>query len=391
MFEYTDFDLGFTTARPQIITIRNPETNEKSIYVVTTTGPASYSGGVKRRLYLYFIKIYPNLEIRKIDTGINNAFSGGITPIDLNDDNNPDYLAFGYAKKMGVRYYGGIGIMKVQPELDNPDMWTWSDGYTKVKVFYKDALPPITTRPAFLNCGGQAHNNNFPYAYIAVSTGIYLTRDQNPVFINGKTLSDIVNTTNILPPNGILFFRIEGDLSDIHLRGYNATTGAIQKIPEQDLYTFNTTIFRFEGNKVTVNKAIKPLNDYTVFINDPVVTYFRNRETNQTRGSYAVFPAYVIPLNSLDFGKSQFYRVSCAYKPSLADLIIQHATSYELSAISQTSTGESINVYQGGSQHGLTYEATGAPTSLNLNTANDFLILRENVNTTGRILLWLEF
>ena len=208
LWEFTDKDLGFSYSGPGII-----KENGK-YYVVFASGPVNYKGEYSANsntLKIFILDLLTGKELRRIDTGITDAFAGKIFKegADLNGDGNTDYLIFGYSKQQMDGFGGGLIVLAgkgsnsavLYPLKGGPDNWVVADigafsseelcnivkkqgGFFAGKGFAQmcsnmsisfTSLPPVTSKVEVMPCFDKW------YVYFGTGKWFYKTDDAEKV------------------------------------------------------------------------------------------------------------------------------------------------------------------------------------------------------------------
>jgi hypothetical protein len=137
LWEFSNENLGFTTAGPVIVRQGDPSNNGKWFVVFGSgpTGPISTSdqqflARSDQNLRFFILDVKTGTLERTIDTGIAEAFAGSMYNATMDVDLNyrDDIVYVGYVKKaaFGSTWtQGGIGRLQTK-ESTNPSDWQWS-------------------------------------------------------------------------------------------------------------------------------------------------------------------------------------------------------------------------------------------------------------------------
>lgn len=158
LWEFTDPDLGLTTTGPAIIRQGDPSKCGRWFVVFASgpTGPINVSqtqfmGRSDQSLKIFVLDLKTGTLIRKIDTGISNAFGGSlhnaVVDTDRYNPNSPgfyqdDAIYIGYTKCEGTNCTNGGVLRILTRESQNPSDWTYS--------LVMDNIGPVTASVAKL-------------------------------------------------------------------------------------------------------------------------------------------------------------------------------------------------------------------------------------------------
>ena len=163
LWEFTSPDLGYTFSGPAVIRKKSTDGKVK-YYVVFGSGPTSTSGEVSQSLKYFVLDLDTGEVVRKIDTSIQNAFSGRLFTegFDFNNDGFTDYIFVGYAAENTSNWQGGV----LELDVTSNDVNNWK----VVKVFSTEN--PVTAKVQVFKC--------FNRYYIYFGTGKWFTRNDDP-------------------------------------------------------------------------------------------------------------------------------------------------------------------------------------------------------------------
>ncbi len=173
LWEFSDPNLGFTWSGPGIVKRINGTTT--NYYVVFASGPTSYNGYSTQNLYLYVLDLFTGKVLLKTDNFdgkiLSNAFGGRIynEGLDVNEDNQTDYIFVGYTTKPDPSSYSKGGVLKIWTGDINPSNWDFDTN------FFKFVKNPVSAKIEYMKC--------FDKWYIFLGTGRY--------FYNGDDDQDI--------------------------------------------------------------------------------------------------------------------------------------------------------------------------------------------------------
>lgn len=136
LWEFSDPELGFTTTGPAVVRIGNSSENG-SWFVIFGSGPTGsidttnlqFLGRSDQNLKLFVLNLKNGTLLRKIDTGITNAFAGSMynSANDLDRNYQYDVVYIGYTKKTGTTWTDGGVLRLLTKESSNPNNWVWSE------------------------------------------------------------------------------------------------------------------------------------------------------------------------------------------------------------------------------------------------------------------------
>ncbi len=165
LWEFTDNKLGFSYSGPAIIK-RKQESNWK-YFVMFASGPTNYEGYSYQSLRLFILDLFSgNLEHTETFSSLDNSFGGRLFTegLDINGDEETDFVFLGYTKKTGTATAHG-GIIKIWTGSSNPGSWDFDSNY------YNLANNPITAKINFAKC--------FDKWFIYFGTGRYFYKTDN--------------------------------------------------------------------------------------------------------------------------------------------------------------------------------------------------------------------
>lgn len=191
LWEFSDPELGFSTSGPAIVRAGSPDKNGRW-FVVLGSGPTGkidtttriFTGKSDQNLKIFILDLKTGALLRKIDTGIINAFSGSLYNVTLDTDKwtpsspghyTDDVLYIGYVKKSGTTWNQG-GVLRLitkdvdadnNGEIDSIDPNNWS-----LSKFIDD-IGPVTTSIQKL----QDRTNGKMWIYFGTGRFFYPTDD----------------------------------------------------------------------------------------------------------------------------------------------------------------------------------------------------------------------
>lgn len=135
LWEFSDPELGFSTSGPAILRAGNPQKNGR-FFVVLGSGPTgkidpttrTFSGKSDQNLKIFILDLKTGALLRKIDTGIANAFSGSLYNVTVDLDRwlpsspgfyNDDIMYIGYVKKSGTNWNDGGVLRLITKDVDS--------------------------------------------------------------------------------------------------------------------------------------------------------------------------------------------------------------------------------------------------------------------------------
>ncbi len=152
LWEFSDPELGFSTSGPAILRVGDQNKNGRW-FVVLGSGPTgkidtttrTFSGKSDQNLKIFILDLKTGTLLRKIDTGIANAFSGSLYNVTVDLDKSlpssigfysDDVLYIGYVKKSGSTWTNGGVLRLITNDIDsdnngeidalNPNNWSLS-------------------------------------------------------------------------------------------------------------------------------------------------------------------------------------------------------------------------------------------------------------------------
>jgi len=187
LWEFADPDLGFATSGPAIVRVnadntvthvKDPTLNGKW-YVVFASGPTGpidntatqFLGHSDQPLTLFVLNLKTGALVRKINTGIDNAFGGSLinTTADFDLDYQDEAVYVGYTKiNTTTTPYSWTkgGVLRLQTRQDsNVSNWTFKP--------LIDNIGPVTTAPARLQ------NRYFGLNWVFFGEGRYYYAREN--------------------------------------------------------------------------------------------------------------------------------------------------------------------------------------------------------------------
>jgi type IV pilus assembly protein PilY1 len=172
LWEFSDPQLGFTTTGPAVVKLfADDDTSKNGKWFVTFgSGPTGgintannqFMGNSDQNLRFFVLDLKSGSLLRKIDTGISNAFAGSM--INATYDHrlknySDDAFYVGFVKKGATAWTnGGVGRILTK-EDPNPDNWEWS--------IVKDNLGPVSSAIT------QMYNSKTRTLWLYFGTGRY--------------------------------------------------------------------------------------------------------------------------------------------------------------------------------------------------------------------------
>ena len=136
LWEFTDWDLGFTTSYPAIVRIGDKDQNG-NWYVVLGSGPTDYEGDTPPSTgYIYVVDLRTGDLIKKISVG-SNTYVGDCLAVDPDHDYTVDAIYCGTVKRQGSNLTGDM--LRILTDEKDPDNWSITTLY--------NAGAPITASP----------------------------------------------------------------------------------------------------------------------------------------------------------------------------------------------------------------------------------------------------
>ena len=142
LWEFSHPELGLTTSGPAVVRIGDPSRNGRwfVLFVSGPTGPIDknyrqFLGRSDQSLKIFVLDLKTGTLLRKIDTGISNAFGGSLSNSTVDTDryniNSPgfysdDAIYFGYTRCEGSDCTKGGVLRLLTKESPNPSDWTVS-------------------------------------------------------------------------------------------------------------------------------------------------------------------------------------------------------------------------------------------------------------------------